>query len=200
MSAPIAFASAYRQLRPAEKAYVDAYVADVERKADRINERVSNALYRSIPADVVEASRGMLDKPMVLAAITERINSIAADRELSPQRVIKEVSSIAFANIMDFMTIDGNGLPTFDIASATPEQLAAVKKIEVEENMRGGRKFKFELHPKLEALGKLMQFMGMLDADNPVWPADTARPVAPALAADVTVDGAADAYARVING
>jgi hypothetical protein len=73
----VSFASAYRQLRPVEKAFVDGYVSDVERESARRGERISNALYRAIPDDVVAASRGMLDKPLVRAAITERINTLA---------------------------------------------------------------------------------------------------------------------------
>ena len=38
------FASAYRQLRPVERAFVDAVVADMEQHAHRANERVSLAL------------------------------------------------------------------------------------------------------------------------------------------------------------
>lgn len=202
MSVPatmISFASAYRQLRPSEKAYVDAYVLDIERTANRHGERISLALYRPIPPAVVEASQGMLTRPMVCAAITERINEIAAANELTVHRVLKELMAVGFSSIGDYMMVGDDGQPMFNLANATPEQLSAVKSIEVEEGARG-RKFKFTLHDKLAGLDKLARFMGMLETDNPHWRAETARPVGQAaLPAGTTEEAAADLYARAIN-
>lgn len=206
LAAPISFASAYRQLRHHEKAFVDAYVADVERNAQRANERISLALHRAIPADVVEASRGMLDKPLVRAAIAERINDIAASNELTPHRVIKEWMGIAFSSVGDYMDVGEDGQPWFDLTKCTPEQLAAIKSIKVEETGDGmsrpkKRKFEFVLHDKIAGLEALAKYMGLMQPDNPHWRADTARPVGQGmLPASVTSDGAADAYAAMING
>jgi hypothetical protein len=197
------FASAYRQLRPSERAFVDSYVASVERDAVRNNERISNALYRPIPAGVVEASRGMFDRPLVCAAITERIHQIAAASELTPERLIKEVVNIAFANIADYGEVGEDGVMRWDMAKCTPEQMSAVKKIKVETNPRNPfqvAKIEVELHPKLEAIDRLMRYMGLLDADNPHWRADSARPVATALPGNATTAQASDAYAAMING
>lgn len=201
LAAPISFASAYRQLRPAEKAFVDAWVAEIERDSARRNERISLALHRPIPAHIVDASRGMLDKPMVRAAITERINEIAASSELTVHRVVKELMGVAFASIGDYMDVGEDGMPFFDLAKCTPEQLAAIQSIEIEEGARGARKFKFKLHDKLAGIKMLGEYMGVLKADNPYWRAETATPIGPAeLPADATQDDAADVYARMING
>lgn len=204
MDQAISFASAYRQLRPSEKAFVDSYVQSIEREAERANERISNALFRPIPGDVVEASRGMLDKPLVRAAITERINTLATETELTISRVVKELMGISFSSIGNYMEIGEDGYPHFDFTRCTPEQLAAVQSVEFEETPgRNGmtRKFKFKLHDKLGAIDKLGKYMGMLDADNPHWRASNARPIGPAALPDgVTQDAAAEAYARLING
>lgn len=205
MNAPATlFASAYRQLRPAERAYVDGYVSGVERDADRRGERISNALHRVIPDDVIEASRGMLDRPLVRAAIAERINDLAAASELTPQRVVKEIMGVAFASLGDYMQIGEDGQPYFDLSTCTPEQLAAISSVEIEERQtRAGtdRKFKFKLHPKLDAIDKLARYMGLFDTDNAHWRSSQARPVteAPALAADVSAVDAGDAYARFLG-
>jgi hypothetical protein len=204
--ATIGFASAYRQLRPAEKSFVDAYVADIERTAARNGERISLALYRAIPADVVAASRGMLDIPLVRAAIAERINEIAAASELTIHRVIKEWMAIGFASIGDYMQIGEDGQPYFDLARCTPEQLAAIKSIEIEESGDGmsraaKRKFKFVLHDKLGGLEALSKYMGLLERDNPHWRAEQPRERVPAsLPASVSIDEAANRYAQMING
>lgn len=203
----ISFASAYRQLRPTEKVYVDSYVADAERTANRANERISLALHRMIPQAVIDASQGMLERPMVRAAISERINDIAAANELTGHRVIKEYMGIAFASIGDYMQVGEDGQPWFDLARATPEQLAAIKSIEIEESgdglsRPGKRKFKFTLHDKLAGLRALSEYMGLLNPDNPHWRAETAKPVndTAALPAYITADDAADMYARMIDG
>lgn len=204
--APISFASAYRQLKPAEKLYVDGYIAETERDAQRRNERISLALQRAIPAHVVEASRGMLERPLVRAAIAERINELAAAAELNPMRVIKEYMSIGFSSVGDYMTIGEDGQPYFDLTKCTPEQLAAIQSVEVEETGDGlsrasRRKFKFRLHNKLDALNALAKHMGLLEADNATWRAETARPVGDGvLPATVDAAGAADEYARLIGG
>lgn len=206
ISAPISFASAYRQLRPAEKAFVDAYVERVEREAARAGERISLALHRAIPADVVEASRGLLDRPLVRAAIAERINDIAAQNELTPHRVIREWMGIAFSSIGHFMTIGEDGEPYWDLTKATPEQLAAVKAIEVEETGDGltrprRKKIKVTLHDKPTGLEALMKYMGLSAPDNPHWRSENARPInGGALSADTTTEQAGDRYAAMING
>jgi hypothetical protein len=206
VAAPISFASAYRQLRPAEKAFVDAYVERVERDAARAGERISLALHRAIPSAVVEASRGLLDRPMVRAAIAERINDIAAQNELTPHRVIREWMAIAFSSVGDYMEVGEDGQPWFDLAKCTPEQLSAIKSIKIEENGDGlsrpkRRKFEFVLHDKIAGLEALAKYMGLMQPDNPHWRSESARPVGPgALPASATAEQAGDRYAAMING
>jgi len=206
MNAITTFASAYRQLRPGEKVFVDGYVADLEREANRKGERISAALYRTIPAALVAASHGMLDKPMVCAAITERINEIAAATELTAQRVIKELMAMAFASHGDYMTMGEDGMPYYDLARCTPEQLSAIKTIKYKSNGDGlsrATKSEFELvlHDKPGALRMLMDFMGLSDPNNPHWRAEQARPInVTALPATTTDNGAADIYSAMING
>jgi hypothetical protein len=196
MNAPVtmfSFASAYRQLRPYEKAYVDAYVADVEREANRAGERISAALGRPVPPGVIEASQGLLQRPLVCAAITERITEIAAASELTLQRVMKEFMAIGFASIGDYMQIGEDGQPWFDLTKCTPEQLSAIKSIKIEENFRGGRKFEFTLHDKIAGLTALLKLAEDARLAAP-------RNVTPALAGHATTEDAADLYASYVNG
>ena len=209
VTSPLGFASAYRQLRPAQKAYVDAYVADAEREANKRGERISATLYRPVPDHVVEASRGMLESPIVRAAITERINDLAASSELSVARVIKELMGISFASIGDIMEIGADGQPCFDLSKATPEQLAAIKTVEVTESGDGMsrakiKRYKYQFHDKLAAIKMLMDYTGASNPENPFWRAETARPVhsadRAALPAGTTGEAAADLYSAMING
>lgn len=205
MSEPAILSSAYRQLRPPERVFVDGFVADVQRQADRMGERISLALHRAIPADVVDASRGLLDRPMVRAAISERINEIAADTELTPQRLIREVMAIGFSNLEDYFAVGEDGLPMLDLNGLTRDQWAAISQIDIEKDPRNpnmARSIKIRLHPKMDAIAKLGEYMGALAKDNPYWRSDNARPVngQTALPASASVESAADMYSAMING
>ena len=196
----ITLISAYRQLSPAEKTFVDNYVKSLEADAERTGQRISNALYVAVGPDVLSKSRGMFDKPMVRAAIAERVNEVALASELSVRKVIKELTSVAFSSLGDFMKFDEFGVPSYDFSKATPDQLAALKNWEHEENIRIGRKIKFATHDKLKAIEMLARFMGLLEQDNPHWRADNKRPDVPEITQDATVGEAADLYSRMING
>lgn len=164
----ITFASAYRSLTAPEKAYVDDYVQQLERAADRAGEQISVALYRPIPPALVEASGGMLMKPMVLAAISERVTQIAADTEINVRRIVREYSAIAFSNIQDYMEIcPVTGRPTYNLGQCTPEQLAAVRKIKHKISVVGSEEFEFETYDKLKALEALAKMFGLLQEENP---------------------------------
>jgi hypothetical protein len=192
----VTFISAYRTLRPAEKDFVDGYVQQVQREAHQRNERIALALHRPVEPD----ERGYLQMPMVRAAIAERIAQIAADAELSVGRVVKEIMNVAFASVANYVKINSFGEPEFNLAACTPEQMSAIASIEVEEGLRG-RKFKFKLHSKLDALKMLATYVGALETDNPHWRSEQARAVEnAALPANVTIEHAADRYARMING
>lgn len=208
---PLVFTSAYRQLNSVERAYVDGYIQRIERDADRNNEPISHSLYRAIPDHVIRQSRGMLDKPMVRAAITERINNIAASNELSQQRVIREMGNLAFSNMGKYLQFGQDvfdpetgttkrGQPYFDLTGCTPEDLSAIKSIKVKESGDGmsrpiKREMEITLHDKVVPLHKLAEYMGLTTPDNPHWRQMSAKP---ADAAQATGD-AADDYAKLIG-
>lgn len=200
----VVFTSAYKRLAPAERSYVDSVVREIEEMADRSNEPISLYTRRPLPAHMVERGGNLIERERVCIAITERIHAIAADRELTVNRVQKELMSIAFSSVGDYMVIGEDGAPVFDLSSCTPEQLSAIKSIDMEEvgdgfSRASKRKFKFQLHDKLAAIKMLGQYMGMLEPDNPHWRAEKAKTEAPALPDNATAEQAGDAYARFID-
>lgn len=197
-------ASAYMQIRPAERAFVDGYVSDLEREAERLGQRISLALHRAIPEADKRASRGMLDMPLVQAAIVERVNDVAARTELTPQRLIREVMAVGFSNMEDYVRVGEDGSPRFDLSNLSRDQWAAVESFDVETDPRNPfivRKFKMKLHSKMDAIGKLGEYMAVLARDNAYWRAEQAQS-APhkQLPAGVTVEQAGNAYAAMIDG
>lgn len=197
---PIMFASAYRMLSPSEKAFVDDYVAQVERAADKAGEQISLALYRPIPPALVEVSGGLLTRPMVLAAISERITQIAADTELTDRRIVKELTNIAFSNMNDYLEIDPiSGRPVYDLSSCTPEQMAAVKSIKHKVTSLGAEEFEFVTHDKLKALDMLARIRGLLTEDNAYMVSERKQKRDAQHLIDKR-DDASEAYAAFIGG
>lgn len=193
----LALLSAYKQLSPSERVFVDGYVGRLERDAEKRGDRISNALYRPITRSVMEASRGLLEKPMVKAAITERVNELATGAELSIQKVIKELSSIAFSNLSAYFKINQWGIPEYDFTACTPEQMAALRSWEHIEDVKAGRRVKIVTHDKLKALEMLAKYMGLVDIENPHFETSQRRP-APITVNSTDAD-AADAYAKMIG-
>lgn len=160
--------SAYRSLKPAEKSFVDDYVEQLERAAHKADESIMLALSRPVPQPIIDASNGMFDRPMVCAAINERVNSIARDSELDLSRIVKELSAIAFARLSDYIIWDAYGRPTFDVERCTPEQMSAVKSIKHTFNAIGAENFEVILHDKIKALDLLTKILGGFNDDNAI--------------------------------
>ena len=194
----LALLSAYKQITPSERIFVDGYVARLERDAEKRGDRISNALYRPIPKSVMDASRGLLERPMVKAAITERVNELAAGAELSVQKVVKELTTIAFSNLSSYFKINAWGIPEYNFSACTPEQLAALKSWEHIEDIKTGRRVKIVTHDKLKALEMLAKYMGLVEPENPHFDASQRRPVTKITEKTTDAD-AADAYARMIG-
>ena len=193
--------SAYRQLDATEKAFVDGYVRDLEREAARTFDRLSNALYRDVPSDVVEASRGLLARPLVTAAIHERVTDLARDQEITRDRIVREIGKLAFSNISDFGRVENDGSFTADLSNVTKEQTSCIESIDVEESFTNSgvrKKTRIKLHNKVNALLKLAEYAGIV-ADSEHWKAANARPVVPSLPDGVTVEQASDYYARMLG-
>lgn len=203
----VTFEPAYRQLRQTEKVFVDGYVNDLEDVAVSKNVPLTDAL--AMPVNVVdERSRDMLERPLVRAAIAERVRELNEALEITAYRVLKELKAISFGNMGDYGEIGEDGWFTPDLAKCTPEQLSAIQSIETEETFRpnGGstRKLKFKLYDKLTGLDKYMRYMGLLDSDNPHYIEQQRRLSKTGdiggLPDGISDEQAADRYARHING
>lgn len=198
----ISFEPAYRQLRPSEKAFVDGYVAALEKEAVRSNERLSVVLQR-VPNDLDALALDMLSRSLVKAAIVDRVRELSEQAELNIYKTLKTLRSMAYSSIADYIKeYDAWGVPAFfAFDSCTPEQMEAVKSVEIEDNPRGKRKIKIVLHDKMAAMGMLMKYQGLLDSDDGHWMAETAKAGSvQRLPASYSDDQAADAYGRLING
>lgn len=200
---PMDFRPAYWQVEPLERKFVDGYVKDIETIADKTGQRLLAVLQGPFPYELDQRAAAMLARPMVRAAIAQRVTELSDLYDISIARTLKENAAIAYSNIGNYIKIDQYGVPEVNWSECTTEMLAAVKSFEIEDKPRGGRKVKFQLHDKLGGLGNLMRYQGLLSDDNPHWrnAEQSVRPHAVAtLPANIDDDAAAQLYAREISG
>lgn len=198
------FRPAYWQVEPMERKFVDGYVKDIETIADKTGQRLEAALHAPFPYELDQRAAAMLARPMVRAAIAERIKELSELYDISIARTLRELSAIAYANIKNYIKICPlTGTPEIDLSNCTPEMMTAVKSFEIEDKPRGGRKYKFQLHDKLGALAHVMRYQGLLADDNPHWrnAEQSSKPnQVSKLPAGIDDDAAAQLYAREISG
>lgn len=157
-------AAAYPRLKPVEKAFVDAYVSHLGASARSAGKAITEVLGTQV--DNSERANAMLQKPHVQRAIHERANEIALKFNVEANSVVKEVANIAFANMSNYLHITDGGDPYIDLSNCTFDQLAAIQEVTVEDftegrgdDARDVRRIKLKLHPKLDALEKLMKYL-----------------------------------------
>lgn len=197
---PITFATAYRQLQPAERAYVDLFLDTAEQAAMKQGGSVMSAAQALVtqPA-MVEASRGMLARPMVQAAISERVQDADRSLNITMHKLIRELQHIAFASMDDYFEVDPFGTTVLALQKATPAQRSAIQSVEIDIKGRGGSNTKVKLYDKQRAIETLIELYKDRDRE---WLEDAAKTkqngVLDAIPANATAQNVGDLYARMI--
>lgn len=107
-----------------------------------------------------------------------------ADLGIGADRVLQELARIGFANMTDFLRVtpEGDAYIDLSVLEQRPELGALLQEVQVEDfvdgrgdNARDVRRVKIKLHHKLDALGKLAQYFGLLKGhpDSPTLPGNT---------------------------
>lgn len=203
------FSSAYKQLSDYERDFVEGFLRRVDTEAERRFEKLTITLERVASVldlnTLDERSRDLFRKPLVSAAIRERAEQIAAERDLTPQRIIQEHAAIGLFNLKRFFPEVGeDGIPQFDARNCNAVDWAAIQQIDIEETFsRSGttRKIKIKAHPKQTSLDAIAKFMGIDKADNAEYAAYQTLPAELAqLPNSAGVAELAEKYARFIDG
>lgn len=158
---------AYDLLDSYERTVVDDYVSYAISEQNRKRERIIEALYLPIPSEYIKRSRNALYKPILLAAISEKIHEAADAQDLSPSRVIAEHAAIAFSNIADFIIEQEFGsFRVRDLNTISRSKMQAVKSIETKPGAFGlhTKIVMHDKHPSLKAMGEMM---GLIAPDRP---------------------------------
>jgi phage terminase small subunit len=112
-----------------------------------------------------------LNKPAIRAEIDARLATTLDRYAVTSDRIIRELAKIGFGNIDDFIAVQGDGSLVVDFGTATREQMASLKSIEIDERMidgaaAGARKVKISMSDKRQALMDLAKIARMLPADR----------------------------------
>ena len=199
------FRSAYQQISAAERHYVDTLVAEIATSAARHGRPVSDALDAPLPQALIDADkRGWLQRPLVLAAVYQRVQDQALRDDISLESTAREIHAIAHSDLADYFEQDIAGdLVMRPLDEIPPEKRRAIAQIDIEKSEGGftrGDKMKIRLkfHDKIAALKMEMALMGVEDGDNP-YRKSTRGDRIPQITDQTTADQAADEYARMIG-
>ena len=158
---------AYDLLTDIERKAVDEYVAFAVDKQRSKHERIALALNLPIPSEYIRRSRQALNRPVLRAAIAERILEISRREDISPDRAVRELASVAFSDVTDFLQAGYFGEASLKkLKEIPPEKAGAIKSIECQPGHMGTR-WKITLHDKLPALKTLTDMMGVTAPDRP---------------------------------
>lgn len=78
-----------------------------------------------------------LRRPRVRKLIRTRMAKIAGKLEHKAEDVLQELARLAFSNMSDYVVIQDDGTAIVDLAMLTPDELAAVQEITVDEYVEG---------------------------------------------------------------
>lgn len=100
----------------------------------------------------------MLSNAVILKEIQKCIGARNQRTEISQDRILEELASIAFGDLRDVVTWGASGIKLKNSDELTPEQAAAIS--EVSESVTST---KVKRHDKVKALELLMRHKGMLN-------------------------------------
>jgi phage terminase small subunit len=118
----------------------------------------------------VHASR-LLSNDKVKGEIDRRLAALFDRYAITSDRIMRELALIAFGNVGDFVVVQADGSLVVDFGTATREQMASLKSIEIDERMIDGtpggvRKVKISMSDKRQALMDLAKIARLLPADR----------------------------------
>lgn len=201
---PNLFRSAYNQVTSAERSFVDRIVARIVEEAERAGRPLTLLVDAPIPpALMAQDTRGWLQRPLVVAAITERVREVAEEADVTERNWIRRVHMLAHTNVSDYYEVDDLGLPVFDFDRLKQDGKASIiKSIEIDESdglsRSTRRKIKFTFADPAVYLKMEQAYLGLGDGDSAHLKQQRAMHT-PSLTDQSSVGDAADEYQRMIG-
>ena len=121
--------------------------------------------YKVSATVAASAAYDLLRKPEIQSYI-QKLKSDRSDRTtVTSDRVLKELSRMAFSDVAEIVESGAEGLQLKDISKLDRDTTAAISEIG-EFRSEKGNKFSLKMHNKLGALTLLMQHLGMTSDFN----------------------------------
>lgn len=144
------------KLTDKQKKFVNEYLIDLNAT------RAYKAVYSSCKKDETARANGsrLLTNANVVGYLDERQKKLEERTEITQDRVLKEIASVAFANGTDFATLDVDGgsikvkfVPTALLSADKKAAIAGIKETQVG--------IEIKLNDKMKALELLGKHLGM---------------------------------------
>lgn len=108
--------------------------------------------------------RALLDKPWMNDYVSELQRKLREKMTVNSTTILEELAKLGYANMADFVVLNENGIPQFDLSGLTHAQSAAISEMTIDTYVEGRgeaareiKSIKLKLSPKigaLELLGK----------------------------------------------
>ncbi len=137
-------------LSPKQAAFVREYLVD-----SNATEAAKRAGYS--PKTAAEQGSRLLRKVKILDAIAAGQKALAATAQINAERVIRELATIAFADLGQLYDADGQLLPVNQLPEEARRALAGIKILKGD----GSGILEYKLWNKVDALEKLGKHLGL---------------------------------------
>jgi len=139
-------------LTPKQARFCEEYMIDLNGKQAAIRAGYS--------AKTAENKASNLLRLVKVGSRIDKLKKARSKRtEIEVDQVVKELALVAFANMLDYISIE-DGVARIDLSELSPDQAAAIHEIKTE-HMESGQCTKIKLIDKLRALTKLGEHLGI---------------------------------------
>lgn len=105
----------------------------------------------------------LYNHPYTQKLLSEIATEIAEKADVTQERVIKEISAIAFFDPRKLFKSDGTPKPLHELDDATAAAVSSIKKIKMNDDWET---LEYKIADKNSALEKLMRHLGLYQQDN----------------------------------
>lgn len=93
--------------------------------------------------------------------LTRLREELLQNAEISRDMLVRELKGVAFSDITDYVQVSGGGVDIKSFDDLPAHKRGAVAEVSEQANDFGGSSVKIKLHPKLDAIGKLLKMAGL---------------------------------------
>ncbi|MBP9869902.1 MAG: terminase small subunit [Nitrosomonas sp.] len=149
-----------KKLTPKQQKFVDEYLIDLNATQAAIR-----AGYSAKTAEWIGPQ--LLGKSHVAAAIKARRDELSRKTEVTQERIILEMSRLAFMDIRSLFNPDGSLIPIKQLSDSAAAAIAGIDVVQIGNSDVGvGHVMKYKLPDKNKALENLARILGYFDKDK----------------------------------